>query len=428
MSLHLRSVLMLLCAIPCVLPLEATGDERDKLKVGLQADGRIVVPTNQILMPAGRQVTFFGRPVDLLPIEEGRLLVAKNMRDLVFIDPATGAIKQTLALPAAAKGLSGAFSAVGLVAFGDRIFASDSQSAVRVAKRNADGTYAWDGAFTLKPPAVGGVPYPTGIALQGDTHLWVCASRGNELQLLNIETGEVEARVPVGVAPYMPVVIGRKVYVSNWGGDHPEKDDPQHKSSGTPVKTDPRTSVANDGSVSVVTKFGKGWSIKSIGVGGHPSGMIASRRGSLLYVANANSDTVSVIHTGRDAVVETIDCKPEKRLPFGTGSNALALSPDGRTLFVANGTSNCVAVVRLGTLSSTPSQVIGLIPTGWYPGALQVSADGKHLFVANVKGHGALQPRKVEPVPKKDGKGDGDDPAAPRSAARTRTTTWAPSR
>ena len=129
----------LLVAASILMSPECAADERDKLKVGLQPDGRIVVPTNQILQPAGTQVTFPGRPVDLLLIEGGRLLVAKNMRDLVFIDPATGAIKQTLALPAAAKGLAGAFSAVGLVAAGDRVFATDSQSAVRIAKRKADG-------------------------------------------------------------------------------------------------------------------------------------------------------------------------------------------------------------------------------------------------------------------------------------------------
>jgi hypothetical protein len=107
MSRPLAALVLLLLTLLTCLPLVAA-DERDKLKVGLQADGRIVVPTNQILQPAGTQVTFFGRPVDLLLIDDGRLLVAKNMRDLVFIDPATGAIKQTLALPAAAKGLAGA--------------------------------------------------------------------------------------------------------------------------------------------------------------------------------------------------------------------------------------------------------------------------------------------------------------------------------
>ncbi|HSQ58246.1 MAG TPA: alkaline phosphatase family protein, partial [Gemmata sp.] len=181
-------------------------------------------------------------------------------------------------------------------------------------------------------------------------------------------------------------------------------------------------SVANHGSVSVVAKVGNEWKqIKSIAVGGHPSGIIASPRGKFIYVANANSDTVSIIDTATDAVVETIDCKPDHALPFGTGSNALGLTSDGRTLYVANGTNNCVAVVQLGGrsadaegLAPVVSRIAGVIPTGWYPGALRLSADDKQLFVANVKGHGALQPRRVEPRPKKEGKGDGDDPAAPQ--------------
>src|SRR5262245_47741146 len=210
-------------AIPALLslslPFTTSADDLDRLKVGVQPDGRIVVPTNQILQPAGKQVTFPGRPVDLILIDEGKTLVAKNMRNLVFIDAATGAIKQTLALPPAAKGLSGAFSAVGLLATTDgRIWATDSQNSIRIAKRNDKGEYAWDGHITLKAPAVGGAAYPTGMARYGDNQLWVCASRGNELQLVNLTSGEVEARVPVGVAPYMPVVIGDKLYVSNSGG------------------------------------------------------------------------------------------------------------------------------------------------------------------------------------------------------------------
>src|SRR5258707_456453 len=73
-------------------------DDLDQLRVGLQADGRIVVPTNQILKPAGKQVTFPGRPVDMAPCENGQTLVVKNMQSLVFIDAATGRIKQTLPL------------------------------------------------------------------------------------------------------------------------------------------------------------------------------------------------------------------------------------------------------------------------------------------------------------------------------------------
>ena len=49
--------------------------------------------------------------------------------------------------------------------------------------------------------------------------------------------------------------------------------------------------------------------------------------------------------------------------------------------YVANGSNNCVAVVRLGGRAcATPkrtekdtSAVVGLIPTGWYPGAVRLS-------------------------------------------------------
>src|SRR5439155_3257512 len=64
--------------------------------------------------------------------------------------------------------------------------------------------------------------------------------------------------------------------------------------------------------------------------------------------------------------------------------------------YVANGTNNCVAVIRLGrgvkedSTGPEKSELLGLIPVGWYPGALCLSADGRRLFVANVKGHGAL--------------------------------------
>jgi YVTN family beta-propeller protein len=407
------------------LPIAASADERDRLKVGVQPDGRIVVPTNQILQPAGKQVTFPGRPVDLILIDDGKTLVAKNMRNLVFIDAATEVIKQTLALPAAAKGLSGAFSAVGLVARDDRIYATDSQNSIRIARRNDKGEFAWDGHITLKAPAVGGAVYPTGMALYGDRHLLVCASRGNELQVINLVSGQIEARVAVGIAPYTPVAVGEKMYVSNWGGDPPGKD-ATHKTSGTPVKTDPRTSVADHGSVSVVTNTDAGWKqSKTITVGGHPCGMAASPKGGFVYVANANSDTVSVIDTAKDEVVETIDCKPDAKLPFGSGSNSVAAAPDSRTLFVANGTGNCVAVVRLGGPAATEagggaaesSSVAGVIPTGWYPGAARLSSDGKQLFVANVKGHGALSPRKAV-AKKPDAKGEGDDPAPPQSKGK----------
>ncbi len=402
----------------------AAADDGARVTVGRQPDGSVVVPTNQVLTPAGAQVTFPGRPVDVALCDGGRTAVAKNIKGLVFVEVATARVRQTLELPddpylpfnpiAAMKrpiDPSGkghhyptGFSVVGLLAEGDRVFVTDSQDRLRQARRQKDGRYAWADSVAIPPPAVGGRPFPTGIARRSADELWVCSSRGNAVVLVDLRAGAVRQSVPVGVAPYA-VVAARadRVYVSNWGGDRPGAAEPQATSSGTPVQIDPKTGVANRGSVSVLAPEGGRWGqVKRIGVGLHPAGMTLSPAGKFLYVANANSDTVSVIDTGADEVVETIDCRPAARLPFGSGANAVALAPGGGTLYVANGTNNCVAVVRLGRKASgvagvpERSAVAGLIPTAWYPGALALSADGAKLFVANVKGVGALsQPRPV---------------------------------
>src|SRR5215469_14404468 len=136
-------------------------DGRDHLRVGVQPDGSVVVPTNQILRPAGKQVSFPGRPVDLAFADGGATLVIKNLRDLVFLDAKSGRAIQTLALPKSVKG----FSVVGLAAQGRRVYASDSQSHVRVAERQEDGTYRWAAPFEVGKPKVGKLPHPAGLAL-----------------------------------------------------------------------------------------------------------------------------------------------------------------------------------------------------------------------------------------------------------------------
>src|SRR5262245_23487839 len=117
--------------------LAATADEQDRLKVGVQPDGRIVVPTNQILRPAGTQVLFPGRPVALALIDEGKVLAVQNRTGLVFIDTATAKVKQTLA---SKVGLS----VVGLVARDNRVYTSDAKDHVRIALRQDDGSYRWE--------------------------------------------------------------------------------------------------------------------------------------------------------------------------------------------------------------------------------------------------------------------------------------------
>jgi len=116
----------------------------------------------------------------------------------------------------------------------------------------------------------------------------------------------------------------------------------------------------------------------------HPCEMVLSRSGKLLYVANANRNTVTVFDTTTGRVRETIWAAFHPGDPPGSTPNSLALSPDGKTLFVANANVNTVAVFDVRVPGRSRS--LGFIPTGWYPTSVRVTPDGKHLLVANGKG------------------------------------------
>ncbi len=130
--------------------------------------------------------------------------------------------------------------------------------------------------------------------------------------------------------------------------------------------------------------------LSRIRVLGNPNKMIVNRDRSRLFVAEDNADTVSVIDTASNLIVDDINTTaPELLLAnqsryTGSGPNDLALSPDERTLYVSNGGTNCVAVIALGSNGSS-SKISGLLPAGWFPNSLALSGDGRFLYVLNSK-------------------------------------------
>jgi YVTN family beta-propeller protein len=360
-----------------------------KAVVGPQGDGTYVVATTQILSPAGKQVSFPGRPADLDLSPDGRLLAVKatgqslkpGFGDLLFIDVEGCELRQTLTFP---KGGSG-FCGVQWTADGQKVWVTDAEGILRAAGREPDGAFAWSSdEVSLPGPGGKGNSAPGGLAIDEESGMiYVTLSRNNSLALVDLTARAVEKEVPVGIAPYTVVVCGAKAYVSNWGGRRPGKDDVTGPTSGSLAVVDPETGVASTGTVSVVD-LTAGKVVKEIAVGLHPCEMVVSPDGARLYVANANSDTVSVVDTGTDAVIDTFSAKPMAGLPFGSAPNALALSADGETLYVADGGNNLLAVLDAGN-----GRIKGLIPTGWYPGAVLLNKAGAELCVANTKGVGA---------------------------------------
>jgi DNA-binding beta-propeller fold protein YncE len=124
-----------------------------------------------------------------------------------------------------------------------------------------------------------------------------------------------------------------------------------------------------------------------IPIAGTPWKMLLNHAQTLLYVACDNSDTVSIISTRTNQVVRRIWASGIAEFSSnniatysGSGPIDLALSPDERTLYVANCGSNSISVINL---SRNRPRVVGMLPVTYAPTSVSVSGDGRWLYVAN---------------------------------------------
>ena len=374
--------------------------------VGRQNADRSVLPVNQILTPAGRQVDLPGmRPQALALSPNGRLLaVAGKSHEVVTVDPATGRILQVVPLPS--EGLTepqpevpsdnilkpdekGQVSYTGLVFSpdGKRLYLSNVNGSIKVFAVGAKGLVA--GLFSIPLPRVAGLrreeEIPAGLAVSSDgARLYAVLNLSNRLAEIEAATGKLLRTFDVGVAPYDVVLVGPKAYVSNWGGRRPAEGDVTGPAGrGTKVKVDPTTFIANEGSVTVID-LEAGRVAAEVLVHLHASALAVSPDRRYVVCANAASDNLSVIDTRTDRVVETIWAKPNPADLFGASPNALAFNAKGDTLYVANGTQNAVAGIDFKP-AKRGSKLFGLIPVGWYPGAIVYHRNLSMLYVANIK-------------------------------------------
>jgi YVTN family beta-propeller protein len=372
-----------------------------------QADTRIITPVNQVLTPIGIQVELPDmRPQALALSPDNRLLITSGKtHSLVVVNPESGDILQKLPLPSEkATNIEPASVSThillpdkeGQVSYTGLIFSRDGK---RIYLSNVNGSIkvftVEDGivqpSLTFHLPHTGlsqrKAEIPAGLLLSADQKiLYVIGNLSNKLFELDAETGSVRRSFDVGVAPYDVVIVGQKAYVSNWGGRRPEVGSVTGPAGrGTRVRVDPIRFIAEEGSVSVVD-LSSGTVFNEILVGLHSSAMVVAPDGRYVCVANAGSDTVSVIDSRTDIVIETIGLRWQAGDPFGASPNALAFNSNGKELYVCNGTQNAVAVV---SFRPGHSKIRGLIPTGWFPGAIVFDKERDRLYVANIKGFGS---------------------------------------
>jgi hypothetical protein len=137
--------------------------------------------------------------------------------------------------------------------------------------------------------------------------------------------------------------------------------------------------IASTGTVSRIDLI-MGTVEQSIPVGLHPTAILWDEASARLYVANSNQDSISVIDTNRNKVVQTFVLRPFFGKTPGIAPTALALADNN--LYVACGGINAIVV-----LDASDGKQRGLIPTAWYPNSLSV-AEG-HLAIGTLLGVGS---------------------------------------
>ncbi|MBX3327471.1 MAG: beta-propeller fold lactonase family protein [Nitrospira sp.] len=167
--------------------------------------------------------------------------------------------------------------------------------------------------------------------------------------------------------------------------------------------------VANSGSSDVsVFKIGTAGGLtlvaqtegrsKPVGAGvSSPIALAITPNGRFLYVANSTSNTITAFQVDSSGLLTLVPQAGPSTNPIsssGTGLTALALSSNGQFLYVTNGTSNNVAMFRVepsGLLTLIPPTTSNPISTGGTtPNGLAVGADGAHLYIANGDGGGTV--------------------------------------
>jgi YVTN family beta-propeller protein len=339
------------------------------------------------LHPAGGQVDladpvwWADRPFGQGLSPDGRWLIVSSAgasnESVKLVDTATGTVKQTIAYVAPeAVNVGVVWSPDGTHAY----VSAGGDDKIR-AYTFAGGSLTEGASIATAGAGNHGASYLMGLAISSDGNtLYAAEDRSDSLAIVNLATSAVvhvfvgtcsEQGGPVNTSAAVPqcqpygVALssdGTKAYVSNWGEE----------------------------SVSVIDTATHALShqIRS-GIGTHPSAIRVNPKPGRHQVAvtNGDSDSVSLIDTITDSVVRTISLAPYAGAPQGSQPDALAFTPNGNTLYVANAGNNDVAVIRLE--GQDQFTIAGMIPTAWYPSAVDVSGKDSTLFIANAKGMGA---------------------------------------
>jgi YVTN family beta-propeller protein len=197
---------------------------------------------------------------------------------------------------------------------------------------------------------------PTGLALdENHQRLYVVTKEDEALYVFDTRTTNLVSKTPLHSEAYTCLFnpAAGELYISAWGGR--------------------KVWVYN----TVQNKL-----VDSMDTEDHPTDMALDTKRKRLFVANANSNSVSVIDLASRKPTEILHTALSPDAPIGSTPNSVALSSDDHTLYIANADNNSLAVYDVSDAGHSRST--GFIPVGWYPSCVRVA--GGKILVANGKG------------------------------------------
>jgi YVTN family beta-propeller protein len=332
-------------------------------------EGGFDLPNGWRITPAGKPIaTIEDWVLNSVVSPDGKIVVATHSgyqpHGIDVIDVKTRKLVQEIPLKTTWLGL--AWSPDGRTLYvsggnatGTKTIAQSMAPIYEFAYRNGRLSEKPTGDFveTIDPKQV----WWSGVAYQPNKNLIYAANRGTETGPSNVvvfdaKTRQIVTRIAVEINPYATVLSrdGRRLFVSNWASE----------------------------SVSVIdTNTNK--VIRTLHVGMNPNDMKLAADGRL-FVACSNDNTIHVIDTKTLEVVERLSTTLTPLAPEGSTPDAIEIDDKRKLLYVANADNNSIAVIRIAERGH--SAVIGFIPTGWYPSALALADGDNTLFIGNSKG------------------------------------------
>lgn len=330
--------------------------------------GGASLPNGWKLTPAGKPIPTEDMVLGLLPSPDGKAVIALhsgfNPHGLVVIDAKTEEAVQRIGLKSAWMGLAWSPDGRSVYVSGGNANSRSAASRAPIYRFGYEnGRLGSKPAATLEESVDLGEIYWAGLVHHPTKPLLFAANRGTtaapgSVVAFDTGTGKLLKRIKVEVNPYDVVLSadGSALFVSNWGSDS--------------------VSVIDTVALKVVA---------SIAVGDNPNDMELHPDGRL-FVSCSQDNSVVVIDTKTRQATERINTALFPRSPEGSTPNALTLDRARNLLYAANADNNDVAVIRVA--EANRSEVMGFIPTGWYPSSVALTDGGKRLWVGNSKGGG----------------------------------------